>query len=154
MLEYIKNHFPKLKDMMIFAGWILGILVFGGLLWYLTQDFRDHRMVRTINAVLIQNNDRRRVLSVLSDQLTSGRTFQHYERFSVVGSAGIAVVITMYDNAVPAVCAVFVNSDGTVQDFVPLDDHSAQIWGRLEKTKRDVYTIYIEENERHIRRGD
>jgi hypothetical protein len=155
MLENIKNHSPKFKDSMIFAAWILGILVLGALLWYFTQNFRDNRMVRTVNGVLINNNDNRRLISRLEiDSESIRKPFQQSQRFSLLNSTSTALIITMYDDTIPLVCAVFINNDGKVSEFVPLDNHSAQVFSRMEKTKLDTYQTQIEAYEKLIRSGE
>jgi hypothetical protein len=151
MLENIKNHSPKFKDTLIFAGWIVGILLFGGLLWYLSQDFRAHRTIRTVNAVLIQHNDDRRLQSSLPHNPQSRKIFQNYERFSLLNSAGSAVIMTKYDNTIPFVFAAFLNPNGNIQDILPLDNHSAQTMKRIDEKKITLYKAYIEETERQIR---
>jgi hypothetical protein len=143
MLENIKNTSPKFKDPLIAGGWIVGILIIGGLLWYFTQDFRENRMLRTINAVLIQNNDKRRLQSALDDQ-----------RFSVVSSNGTAVLMTVYNNSIPSVYAVFLDEEGAMNDILPLDNHSAQALERLEKVQLDMYIQDAEEHEKRVRNGE
>ncbi|MDR2900153.1 MAG: hypothetical protein LBV20_01345 [Treponema sp.] len=154
MLEDIKTKSPKFKDTILFCCWILGILLVGGLLWYFTQDFRENRMLRTINAILIQNSDTRRLQSTLPDDPKSKRIYQNYQRFSLVNSSDRAVIITMYDNTIPSLCAIFIDNNGMVRDILPLDNHSAQVMERMEKTKLDVYIKHIEENEQQIRSGE
>jgi hypothetical protein len=146
----LKNSSPKFKDTLLCTGWIVGILLFGGLLWYLTQDVRENRMIRMINAVLIDNNDARRVLSALPNNEKS-KNHNNYQRFTFVASSDTAVVMTMYDNTIPSVYAAFVNPDGKIQDILPLDNHSAQAMERIEKTKLDEYKMRLEEKERQIR---
>ncbi len=139
---------------MILAAWILGILVLGGLLWFLTQDFRDNRMVRTVNALLIHNNDKRRLVSRLPNDSEQGTPFRNYQRFSVWDSSDTAVIITLYDNAVPSVCAAFIDSNGNVIDMLPLNSHSAQVMARMEKKQLDIYKTHIEEHEKQLRSGE
>lgn len=149
-----KNHSPVIKDTAVFAAWILGILFLGSILWYISQDFIENRMLRKVNAVLINNNDVRRLVSVLPNGSKSGTPFQKYQRFSVLHSSESAVVVTIYYNTVPAVFAVFINSNGEVHEFLPLDKHSVQVMGRIEQTKLDAYKIHVEEYERQFRNGE
>ncbi len=154
MPDDVKDPSQRFKDVFILAGWILGILLIGGLLWFFTQNFRDTRMIRTINRVLINNQESRRLESRLSGGTRSGKNFQNYQRFSLAGSRGVAVVITVYPNSIPASCVALVNSSGVMDSLIPLDDHSVQAMGRIEKKSLDVYKRYIEENEKRIRGGE
>jgi hypothetical protein len=151
MFQSIKNHFLKFKDTMIFAAWIVGILLLGGLLWYLTQNFREYRMIRSVNAILIQNDDERRLQSALPHHPQSRRIFQDYERFSMLDSLGNAVIMTGYDNTIPFVFAAFLDANGKVQEMLPLDNHSMQTMNRIDSKKLDIFKARIEESERQIR---
>jgi hypothetical protein len=154
MLKDIKNNSPKFKDSMILTAWIVGILVIGGLLWFFTQDVRDNRMVRRVNSILIENNDSRRLFSRLPENSKSENPFQNYQRYTLSPSKEVAVIMSMYDNTVPAVCAAFLNAQGEVTDFVPLDFHSAQVMERMDTIKRNAYKTLIEEHEKLIRSGE
>ncbi len=145
---------PAVKDTAVFAAWILGILFLGGLLWYFSQDFVENRMLRKVNAVLINNNDGRRAVSALPNGSESDTPFQKYRRFSLYNSSENVTVVTMYNHTVPAVFAVFINSNGEMYDILPLDNHSAQVMGRIEQKKLDAYKIHIEEYEKQIRNGE
>ncbi len=136
---------------MILAAWIVGILVLGGLLWFFTQNFRDNRMLRAVNAVLMNNNDKRRLVSRLTDGSEKRTSFQNYQRFSVWDSSETAVIITLYDNAIPSVCAVFIDSNGKVIDMLPLNSHSVQVMARMEKRQLNMYKMHIEEHEKQLR---
>jgi hypothetical protein len=151
MLENIKKYFFKFKAAIIFSGWIVGILVVGGLLWFFTEDFRDDRVIRTINAILINNNDDRRLQSGLPDDNTSGTFFQNYQRFSLLGSGGTVVVATAYHSSIPFVFAAFIDQNGNIYDILPLGNHSVQVMERIDQKNLDVYTIHIEEHEKQIR---
>lgn len=154
MLNNIKNRSPQFKDTMIFTAWIVGILLIGGLLWYLSQNFREHRMIRMVNASLIQHNDDRRLLSPLKNHLQKGKKNQNYKRFSLLNASGTAVVMTIYDNSIPFVFAAFLDTHGNIQDMLPLNNHSAQAMKRIDKKKLEMYKTRIEEAERNIRNGE
>lgn len=144
-------HSEKFRDLIFLIAWAGGILILGGLLWFFTQNFRDSRMISTINKVLAEKDDQRRLNSRIKQMAGPGKAILNNQRFTLVNSRGLGVVFIMYDESVPASCLALLNESGVIDRIIPLDSHSAQLLGRFPAGKLDMYKKYIEENERLIR---
>ena len=151
MAGEIREFSRKFRDAILLAAWVGGILILGGLLWFFTQNFRDTRMVRTVNKLLVSTQDEYRLEARLPRVNGGGKVLQNVQRFSLIQDRGVGVVFTVFTGNNPAVCLAFVNNSGAVERIIPLNSHSAQVLGRVSNNKMDIYKEQIEENEKVIR---
>jgi hypothetical protein len=131
---------PGLKDLGIFAGWILGIFLLGGLIWYGTQGARDSVMIRSVNMVLAAREEPRRLKSPLSFRSIP----EQGSRFSLVETNGRAVVFSIITEGAFIPFVALVSPEGKVEELVPLTDNSARIMDRLTPGAITVHTRRIE----------
>jgi hypothetical protein len=117
----------KFKDPGIFGGWLLGIFLLGGLLWYGTQDIRARVMIRSVNLVLEAQDDPRR----LQDPLVPRLTQEQGSRFSLINGQGMAVVFSIISDGVFVPFAAMISPAGKVEELVPLTGNSIRMAERL-----------------------
>jgi len=158
----VAHPFPVLdsvvvRDTLKLFGWIVSILVIGGVCWTLTQPVRTRFLIRAVNRVLEQYGDFRRV-----DELSS----------SIVGASLIGSWYTMTEARQPGImpnenfpygtkafifsfvaegtffpCAAVVDPVGKVQEFIPLNTHGKKILTRISPGILRIYTRRIEGSE-------
>lgn len=131
---------PGLKDLGVFAGWILGIFLLGGLLWYGTQGARASMMIRSVNMVLAALEEPWRLKSPLPFQSIP----EQGSRFSLVETNGRAVVFSIITEGAFVPFAALISPEGKVEKLVPLMDDSAQVLERLTPGAIAVHTRRIE----------
>jgi hypothetical protein len=126
----------KFKEPGIFGGWLLGIFLLGGLLWYYTQDVRARVMIRSVNLVLEAQDEPRRLQDPLIPRLTPEQGI----RFSLVNAQGLAVVFSIISDGAFVPFAAMISPEGKVEKLVPLTGNSLRMADRLP---RETIAIHI-----------
>lgn len=129
-----------LKDLGIFAGWLMGIFLLGGLLWYGTQQARANMMIRSVNMVLEALDDPRRLRSPLSFRSTQ----EQGSRFSLVGTNGRAVVFSIITEGTFVPFVAMISPEGKVEELVPLTGNPGYVLDRLTPGTITIHTRRIE----------
>ncbi|MDR2758910.1 MAG: hypothetical protein LBB78_05980 [Spirochaetaceae bacterium] len=134
------NDISRFKEPGIFGGWLLGIFLLGGLLWYGTQGARAGAMIRSVNMVLEARDDPRRLEAPLFPRLTP----EQGRWFSLNGSNGRAVVFSIITNGTFVPFAAMISPDGKVEELVPLTGNSIRMADRLSPEIMAIYVRRIE----------
>jgi hypothetical protein len=132
-----------LKDLGVFIGWLMGIFLLGGLLWYGTQHARANVMIRSVNTVLDALDDPRR----LKDPLSFRSIQEQGGRFSLVGTNGRAVVFSIITEGTFVPFVAMISPEGKVEELVPLTDNPGYVWERLTPGTITIHTRRIEAEE-------
>ena len=145
-----------LKDVALFCGWIIGILVIAGLCWALSQPVRNRFLVRAANRALQYSGDNRRLGELPSSnrtpsnamgawysviQLRQSRRGTAEENFPEVTRA---YVFTFIGEGTFFPCAAMLTDDGKVQELIPLNSHGARVLSRISPGIIKLYTRRIE----------
>jgi hypothetical protein len=147
-----------MRDKVIFAGWIGGLLLAGGLLWFFTQPIRVRITGESVNKILSSREDPRR----LGNPLPRGEihrnliplgTWYALENTAGRNSASRALVFSLAagDSQIP--CVAMVSADGLVQELIPLGDPGERMLRRLNGGILRTYIRRIEGPERARREG-
>jgi len=134
---------PKLKDHAVLAAWIGGLLLLGGLFWFLTQSFRANLLLRSVNQVLEENKSG----VVLARPAASGELPPGAARIGhwfVSQDGGKVLVFTMIAGGVFLPCAAVLDAAGRAGEFLPLGGHSARLLGGLSPGILTMYKRRIE----------
>jgi hypothetical protein len=141
-----KSMIARLKDASIFAGWIGGILLIGGLCWFLSAPLRTRLLMRSVNRVLTLAGDPRRLdAAIPPSELSSGalRTGTWYRMaFSREGSR--AVVFTLMAEGRFFPCAAELSPEGRVEEIIPLSREGEKIFKTLSPGSVQIYIRRIE----------
>jgi hypothetical protein len=127
-------------------GWIGGLLLIGGLCWFLSMPVRSRRLMRAVNQVLAGNGDPRRLDAVIPlpelapEALRAGTWYNM--AFSREGSR--AVVFTFLGEGRFFPCAAEVNQEGKVEELIPLSGEGKRIFGELSPGSVQFYITRIE----------
>ena len=132
---------PHIKDRLIFAAWIGGIILFSSLLWFLTLNTRNNILMNSVNQVLEHNNSSLRLIEAIpgagSHLSSMGTSFSADNNRSILVFSFIAEGIIFP-------CIALINEDGKVQDFIALNSHGRNILSRVSPAIIALYSRRIE----------
>ena len=137
------------KDTAILMGWIIVLLGLAAFSWVFTQPLRNYFLIRSVNQVLEQSGDSRRLQELagtngyfgmgswfsVAELQRSGNTSQIQTRafvFSFVGEG------TFFP------CMAIIGPDGKVQEFIPLNSHGERVLKRIPPGFLRIYSNRIE----------
>ncbi|MDR2068654.1 MAG: hypothetical protein LBP71_02165 [Spirochaetaceae bacterium] len=130
----------RFKEPGVLGGWLLGIFLLGGLLWYGTQGARAKVMMRSVNTVLEARGDPRR----LQDPLFPWLTPEQGSWFSLTDAKGRAVVFSIIADGTFVPFAAMISPEGKVEELVPLTGNSIRMADRLSPETIAIYVRRIE----------
>ncbi|MDR1956393.1 MAG: hypothetical protein LBQ30_06015 [Treponema sp.] len=136
------NQGDALKHTGLYIGWIAGILLIGGLLWFFTQSLRTTLLLQTVNRVLATAQDSRRLERFIPQSGRWGR-IPWGSWYTLKDSADQALVFSVMSEGMFLPCmAVVSTATGKVIDhkLVPLTSHAEQT---LKHIPRGVINAYI-----------
>jgi len=132
-----------MKDKMILFGWIVGLLLLVCVIWILVQPSLTFNLMRTVNNVLISNNDSRRISAYL--QTKSGRAEIFGYWYTMYNSTNKFFVFTTFQDGILVPLGAVVSPDGGVSEILPLSAHAAQIFDAMPKSVLQIYVNRIED---------
>lgn len=147
---------PKMKDTFILAAWISGLIIIAGLCWFFTQPLRESLLVKSINKVLEQSQDMRRVgksLPSLSSGMGSWFTMteaaakrrDNVRETLAEGTMACVFVFIAEGSFFP--CIAVVSPEGKVEEFIPLNSQGTRILKQVSPGILQIYTNRIEGTE-------
>ncbi|MDR1287709.1 MAG: hypothetical protein LBK08_08895 [Treponema sp.] len=145
-----KRFFSGFTDAAVFLGWIAGLFLAGFLLWSLTQSVRDRSFLRTVNRVLIQRGEMRRLRAPLppsGQRRGSGLPGTWYSLADSADSAdsdGAVFVFSVMGEGIMTPYAAFLGPGGKVDEIVPLSVHAEQFMPRFRKGLMEIFIHRIE----------
>lgn len=132
-----------MRDKAILFGWIAGLLLLISLLWIFTTPLQAHYLLRTVNNVLINNNDTRRLLEYLPNRQGKADLLGYW--FSLNNSADKMFVFSVFQDGILIPLGAIVTANGKVSEVIPLSVHATQIFKNLPKSILQIYINRIEE---------
>jgi hypothetical protein len=137
---------PRLKDGAICIGWIGGLVLAGGLCWFLSQPLRSNRLMRAVNRVFIQTGDSRRLTEAIppSELKPEALRMGTWYVMSFSGEGNRAVVFNFIGEGNFFPCVAEINSEGRVEEIIPLSSHGERIFRRLSPGSVQIYKRRIE----------
>ena len=148
----------QLKDTAIFAGWISALLIVAAVFWGLTQPVRTRILVRSVNRVLEQSGDSRRLDGMSSHggtgffgmgtwfNMTTHQTqrTRSTDREPYFSQGTRAVIFSFVGEGTFFPCAAVLGPDGTVEEFIPLNSHGKRVITRISPGVLATYARRIE----------
>jgi len=131
-----------MKDKLILLGWIAGLLLLISTLWILTQPTLAFNLLRTVNNVLINNNDSRRISSYLHTKNGKAEVFGYW--YLMYNSTDKMFIFTAFHDGILVPLGAIVTPNGSVGEILPLSDHAAQIFDTIPKSILQMYINKIE----------
>jgi hypothetical protein len=137
------NH--ELKDKAILAGWIIGIILLISIIWVPSQTMQANFLLRTINNVLSNNGDSRRVLTFIQKKPAKPGLLGYW--YSINNSTDQMFVFTVFKDGILVPFGAIVSSDSNVEEIIPLSSHAVQIFDNIPKSVLQMYITKIESSE-------
>ncbi|MDR3341732.1 MAG: hypothetical protein LBT14_02900 [Treponema sp.] len=130
----------QLKDIGILIGWIAGIILLGGALWFFTQSIRTEVLWRGVT--MVWKEDFRRLDAPIPRHGLPGKTSLLGSWYTMVNSESRVLVFSIMADGIPAPCIAVVSPAGRVdtQNIIPVNSYSKQI---LEHLPRGIIKTYI-----------
>ena len=138
------NDIHEIKDKAILSGWIIGILILVSLIWIFSQSIQSLYLMRTVNNVLININDSRRVSDFIPQRNEKAGLFGYM--FSIYNSEKKMYVFTVFQDGILVPIGAVISTDGIVEEIIPLSSHAQQIYSSLPKNMLQMYINKIEKN--------
>ena len=131
-----------LRERGIYIGWLAGILLVGGGIWFFTQSLRTTLLLRTVNQVLETAQDSRRLEGPIPRHISWGR-LPWGNWYTLAGSEDRVLVFSLMSNGIfiPCMAVVSAGTGKVVDDTIlPLTSHPEQT---LKQIPRGLIKTYI-----------
>jgi hypothetical protein len=137
---------PRLKDASIFMGWIGGLLLIGGLCWFLSMPLRTLRLMKSVNKVFILAGDLRRLDAAIPPSELTREALRIGTWYNVAFSreGNRAVVFTLVAEGRFFPCLAELNREGRVEEIIPLNKEGEKIFKTLSPASVQIYIRRIE----------
>jgi hypothetical protein len=136
----------RFKDASIFAAWIGGLLLIGGLCWFLSAPLRSQLLMKAVNRVFARNGDSRRLDAPIpfADLKPEALRMGSWYTMAFSGEGSRAVVFTLIAEGQSFPCVAELNREGRVEEIIPLSGHGENIFGSLSPGNIQIYISRIE----------
>jgi len=131
-----------LKDKAVLSCWIAGFLILISIIWIFTQNIQAFYLLRTVNNVLINNNDSRRVYAFIPGKEAKEGLLGYW--YTMNNPENQMFVFTVFQEGILVPLGAVVSSYGTVEEIIPLSAHAEQIFNNLPKGFLQIYIDKIE----------
>lgn len=129
------------KDRAILFIWITGFLLIISLIWIITQPLQTNYLLRSVNSVLINNNDSRRLSAYIADAKGAKGLFGYW--YSINNSTDTMFVFTIFQNGILVPLGAVISDEG-VSEIIPLSSHAVRIFDNLPESILQMYIRRIE----------
>ena len=139
---------PKVKDKLIFSGWLLMILLIAGMSWHLSQPLRTRSLQRAANRALEQLGHGLRLGEALPPADFSRSRMGSY--FSALGNTGYPAgtgrvkIFTFIAEGTFFPCAAIIGADGKVENFIALNKQGENILMQISPGVLRLYAWRLE----------
>ena len=123
---------------MIILGWAAGLIILAGLCWYFAQPVKNRYLVNSVNQILEQSGDRRRVSESIPGENSRTSGLGRWYNFS---DGTKVFIFTFIGEGTFFPCAAVMMADGRVEEFIPLGRHSARM---LQRVSPEILNIYAQ----------
>jgi hypothetical protein len=131
-----------LKDKAILSGWITGIILLISIIWIVSQTMQANFLMRSINNVLMNNNDSRRLSSFMKKNPVKPGLLGYW--YSINNSENQMFVFTVFKDGILVPLGAVVSSENEVEEVIPLSSHAVQIFDNIPQRVLQVYITRIE----------
>jgi len=146
MSSNTQTHIHHLKNSSILAGWIMGLVLISGFVWFFTQPVREHLFITAVNQVLQQGGDNRRLFSPLSYADVNPGAFRLGFWFTMSegdlaeaqsGTHGFVFLFIAGGTSFP--CLAVVTQDFSEVQFIPLSAHGERV---IQNLPDEILSLY------------
>jgi hypothetical protein len=144
---------PPVKELIVFTGWIAGLILAGVLLWAFTQPVRHGILLNSVNRILGSRGEETRLETPLPSWGMPGRAVQAGTWFITTDPGVRAVIFTIPSGGIFTPVLAFFSADGAAGSFIPLSVHGEAVFRRLPPGYLRVYTRRLEKSYAVLRRA-
>ena len=130
-----------IRDRAVFFGWIAGLLIAIALIWIAAKPLHARYLMVTVNKVLINSGDDRRLSSYLEGPKGNGMLGYWY---TMTGTNDLMFVFAIFQEGILVPCGAIVKDDGEVGEIIPLSAHAGQVFNKIQKNVMRIYIQRIE----------
>ena len=155
---------PQMKDTAILVGWIAGLVLIAGLVWFLTQPVRSTILSKAVNQALEQSGSSHRLEAPVSpgalkhgvSKMGSWYTMTEFSGRKAADAGAkenpgevqpvktTAFIFAFIGEGAFFPCAAIVSPEGKVEEFIPLSGYGEKIIKRVSPEILKLYTRRIE----------
>ena len=145
-MKYTKHRIPWIKeptlfkDSMIIIGWAVGLILLSGLCWYFAQPVKTRFLMNSVNQILEQSGDRRRVSEPIPMEISRMSGLGRWYNFS---DGTRVYIFTFIGEGAFFPCAAVMMADGRIEEFIPLGRHSTRMFQRVSPEIINIYAQRI-----------
>ena len=149
--------FLRFKDPLLLLGWITVFILIAGLSWHFTQPMRNRLMLNSVNRVLEQSGEDRKLGKPLDSAGEQFGSLLMGSWFSVIDPAqsgfpetggqpgeANAYVFAFIAGGTIFPCAAIITPDGKAEEFIPLNSHGEKVLKQLSPEVLGIYARRIE----------
>jgi hypothetical protein len=136
--------FSGIKGWAVFFGWIGGLILMGGIIWFLTQPLRTQALMRSVNRILSTGEDPRRLEAALSVPRPFGSAAPQGNWYALANSEDAFFVFPIMRDGLLVLCGAQVSRTGRVVEIIPLSDHAKQVIKNIPNGMIQMYIRRIE----------
>jgi hypothetical protein len=135
---------PHPREWAVFFGWIAGLVLIGGTIWFLTRPVRDQMLMISVNRILAQENGARLLSAPLAAPRSSGPAAPLGSWYGLENSGDVFFVFTIMRDGPLALWGARVSPGGKVEELLPLSGHARQIFADIPQGMMLTYIHRIE----------
>ncbi|MDR2376771.1 MAG: hypothetical protein LBD96_10085 [Treponema sp.] len=129
-----------LKNTVVCAAWILGLLLAGWFLWFFTETPRERELVQRVNRILAAQGE----TIILSGIPVKNRRLLPLGTEFMLEADGTFLVFPLVSGGVALSCGALIDPQGRVERLIPLGTHGEQIFERIPAGILNAYIHRIE----------
>ncbi|MDR2342974.1 MAG: hypothetical protein LBD86_00400 [Spirochaetaceae bacterium] len=149
---FVKNFIRRLNETSIFAIWMVMLMLTGILLWGFTIDLRNDIMVKTVNKILDDAGEKRKVVAAISTWHIPGSVTQFGTWYTMTGQEN-AVIFSIIAEGIFSPCLAIINGDGRLDSLIPLTVNADRLISRINPGYLRVWIDRIEKNAAILKRA-
>ena len=130
-----------LKDSLIIIGWSFALIIFAGIFWYFTQPIRNRILVNTVNQVIEQSGDNRRILEPIMMRNIRDKGLGRWY-YSTDNTKIYIFIFIGKGTFFP--CAAITTTDGSIEKYIPLNRYGERIFSDISPEIINIYSRRVE----------
>jgi hypothetical protein len=142
----IPIQYPGIKNNILLAGWITGLLVIITLIWILTQPIQTYYLLRTVNSVFINTGDSRRLTAHIDNRTGKSKPLGYW--YLMHNSTDKMFIFAVFQDGILIPLGAIVSDDNTTNtltvEIIPLSKHASQTFNNLPQSILQMYITRIE----------
>jgi hypothetical protein len=142
---FVANFFKRFNEPSIFAIWMAALVLAGALLWGLTGSLRNNIMANTINKVLDETGEERRVVAAISTWHIPGNVTQLGTWYTMTSQEN-AVLFSFIVDGIFSPCLAIISNDGKLASLIPLTLNADRAVLRMNPGYLRIWIDRIEKN--------